>query len=313
MYIFTSFCLWLALYAPMPLLWQPLLALLDYAPRWLVLLLLPLCLLGSKPSKSFVLFIVLTTLVNFWLLFDISLALASKSPATSDTRTYKIATFNVASGRVDAAAIFDWYNSEHLDALLLQESPPAALKQELPANLTLDCHGNLCLLTQHSFKAVRQLDRRALQGWGHYAAHYLLLLDEVEVNLVNLHLNTPRHGFELLHAPLSNYSAITRAYKNQVFESMVASELISVDQGLSMIGGDFNLTQKSRIYQQYWSEWSNAFNKVGFGIGYTKNSRLMGSRIDHILTGSKIQPLHAEVYSAMGSDHKPLVLEFAFQ
>ncbi|MDP5458162.1 endonuclease/exonuclease/phosphatase family protein [Alishewanella sp. SMS8] len=305
--------MWLALYAPMPLSWQPLLAVIDYAPRWLVLLLLPLCLLSAKPSKSFLLSIVLTTLVNFWVLFDFSQALALKAPATLDTRTYKIATFNVASGRVDAAAIIAWYNSENLDALLLQESPPAALKQQLPTNLTLDCHGNLCLLTQHSFKAIRQLDRRALEGWGHYAAHYLISLNEVEVNLINLHLNTPRHGFELLHAPIRNFNAISRAYKNQAFESMIASELVAADEGLTLIGGDFNLTQPSRLYQQYWSEWSNAFNTVGFGIGYTKKSRLFGSRIDHILTGSKITPMHAEVHSALGSDHKPVILEFVIK
>ncbi|MCC5451116.1 endonuclease/exonuclease/phosphatase family protein [Rheinheimera sp. UJ51] len=277
------------------------------------MLLLPLCLFRKKPSKSFIISIVLTTIANVVVLFDFSLAMDPKANVNSATHTYKIATFNVASGRVNAAAIIAWYQNEDLDALLLQESTPAALNQQLPANLTLDCHGNLCLLSQHDFQVVRYLDRRALQGWGHYAAHYLLTLDEVEVDLVNLHLNTPRHGFELLHAPLSNYSAITRAYKNQVFESMVTSELISVDQGLSMIGGDFNLTQKSRIYQQYWSEWSNAFNKVGFGIGYTKNSRLFGSRIDHILTGSKIRPIHAEVQQALGSDHKPVILEFAFK
>lgn len=300
-------------YAPLPLTWQPFFAVLDYAPRWLVLLLLPLCLFRKEPSKSFISSIALTTLVNILVLFDFSLALPPKANVNSATHTYKIATFNVASGRVDAAAIIAWYQNEDLDALLLQESTPAALKQKLPANLTLDCHSKLCLLTQHNFKAVRQLDRRALQGWGHYATHYLLLLDEVEVDLVNLHLNTPRHGFELVHAPISNYSAIIRAYKNQVFESMVASELINDDQGMSIIGGDFNLTQQSRIYQQYWSEWSNSFDKVGFGVGYTKNSRLFGSRIDHILTGSRIKPVNAEIQSSMGSDHRPLVLEFTLK
>jgi vancomycin resistance protein VanJ len=86
-------------------------------------------------------------------------------------------------------------------------------------------------------------------------------------------------------------------------------------ESTKIIAGDFNLTVDSPIYRNIWSEYLNAYSRTTFGYGHTKKTKInifrYKTRIDHILSTSNITPLKAWVGSDFGSDHLPLVAEFA--
>lgn len=294
------------MFAPVTDILLPFVALLNYLPSYLIFLCIAFSLL-AKPSRFQIILIIVVSMLNIYLVLDFSIASTNPEPQSN---SYKIATFNTASGNVHPKQLVLWFQAAQLDALLLQETEKTALYQHLPQELQLDCHSNLCLLTKHSFTVVRDLSRRPLGGWGHYAVHYKLQLPTREIDLVNLHLETPRHSLQLLLNPIRNYQGALNRYKEQEFESMIASKLIEPSAESVIIGGDFNLTQRSRIYREYWSGWTNSFQAAGNGFGYTKQGMLR-SRIDHLLSGKAIRPLNIQVAPAMGSDHHPVILTFS--
>jgi endonuclease/exonuclease/phosphatase (EEP) superfamily protein YafD len=141
-----------------------------------------------------------------------------------------------------------------------------------------------------------------------YAASYAIGFKGLSVSLLNLHLATPRHALETQRAPITNYRRFLRLHESQAIESMLASELLPAqDRGMAIVGGDLNLTQQSRIYRQFWSDWQNSFSDAGSGLGRTKHTRLLGVRIDHILVGEALVALGSEVLPPMGGDHSPVV------
>ena len=309
LYYVWSLIYWVVLSIPLPLAIQPVSMLFDFGPRWLVFLPCVLLLFPRFYPKRWLLFITVT-LLNSILVLDLQLhLLPSPQP---DRAVYRFATFNAGSGMAKPTDILHWYQQQHLDALLIQESGPSSLRTVIPDSLQLQCHSQLCLLTQHPLTSVRQLSRRPLGGYGYYASHYELSIEGTIFQLVNVHLNTPRHGIELLAAPRSNYRRFMRYYQDKSMESMIASQLVQPEANKVIIGGDFNLTQQSQIYRQYWRDWKNSFQRKGLGLGHTKHTRLLGVRIDHLLVSHDLSVISSETHPAMGSDHKPLVVELSF-
>ena len=81
-----------------------------------------------------------------------------------------------------------------------------------------------------------------------------------------------------------------------------------------VLAGDFNLTVDSPIYRNFWSVYQNAYSRTMFGYGHTKKTKInvfrYRTRIDHILSTSRLKPLQAWTGPDLGSDHLPLIAEF---
>lgn len=315
LYALVSVLYWLCLYAPLPSAIQPVLTVIDFAPRWLVFIPLLMWLLFAfkhkhSSFKSWGLAAVLT-ISNALLVLDVKLP--SLPYSATSLHVFTMGTFNAGGSRADIPSMIMWYQQQQLDVLLLQEARESEILAQLPADLQLDCYGQLCVLTQHQLNEIRQLSRKPLNGYGTYAAHYELSIDGRVFPLVNLHLNTPRYGLQMLKAPRSNYRRFLRFHADMDMESMIASQLVGDEQNRALIGGDFNLTQQSQIYRRYWRGWQNSFHQAGTGLGYTRTHKWLGARIDHILLGDDLQVLSSEVHPSMGSDHNPVIVRFALQ
>ncbi|MDO8863768.1 endonuclease/exonuclease/phosphatase family protein [Haliea sp. E1-2-M8] len=299
---------WLALHVPLPQALQPLVTLADLLPRWLVFLPTCLLLLGRRGPARLAVYAALT-LLNVFLVLDLKLHMVGTNGANSVLR---VGSYNTGGGRVDVSRLLDWFESHQLDVLLLQESGGLRLAdQALPEHLNPHCHAQLCVLARHPVTPVAHLNRTPLGGYGTYAASYVLSFQGQTLPLVNLHLNTPRHALETQRAPITNYRWFLRLHERQAIESMLASALVpAADRVRAIVAGDFNLTQQSSIYRQYWSEWQNSFSQAGNGLGRTKHTRLLGVRIDHILAGEGLEALSSEVFPPMGGDHRPIVSTF---
>ena len=113
-------------------------------------------------------------------------------------------------------------------------------------------------------------------------------------SFVTVHFPSPHNGIsEVLDRSTviqpSRRATVTSEIAVRHQASEAASQWVA---GLSepvVIAGDFNMPTESAIYRRYWSEFSNAFSRCGFGFGYTEwpmtRLRLFGIRIDHVLTG----------------------------
>jgi endonuclease/exonuclease/phosphatase family metal-dependent hydrolase len=82
-----------------------------------------------------------------------------------------------------------------------------------------------------------------------------------------------------------------------------------------IIAGDFNLTVDSTIYRKSWSGYRNAYSASEFGYGHTKYTKInvfrYRARIDHILSTPYFRPLRSWTGPDHGSDHLPLLADFA--
>ncbi len=97
----------------------------------------------------------------------------------------------------------------------------------------------------------------------------------------------------------------------QAKESLILSECIASHKSV-LIAGDFNMLEKSPIYKKYWSIFTNAFSKTGFGFGYTRYSPWHRVRIDHVLCDGDWRVIRSYVGPDIGSDHRPVIVDVEF-
>ena len=74
--------------------------------------------------------------------------------------------------------------------------------------------------------------------------------------------------------------------------------------------GDFNLPVESTIYRTHWQHFTNAFEEVGNGLGWTKQEgKLLRIRIDHVLMNDRLEPRLVKVGRDWYSDHLPVIVD----
>jgi vancomycin resistance protein VanJ len=142
--------------------------------------------------------------------------------------------------------------------------------------------------------------------------------------LHDLHLTTPRYGFQKLNlhsvldgsGPRSVESSTerrlaeanrVRAYVDKIDGTKREGRLLPV-----VIAGDFNTPSVSSLYRAVWTSFTNAFDKVGLGFGYTApctNHRhwfndVPWVRIDHILADDHWSVATCKTGHSKGSDHR---------
>lgn len=304
LYALASLFYWITLWLPLPMVVQPLVMLVDLAPRWLVFL--PMCLLpfGQFTRRRLLLYTVLT-IANVFFVMDFKLNWPGTPAAGAES--VRVGTYNIGGGQVDYTQLLAWYRYQELDVLLLQEAREERLRAVIPAAFTFDCHSQLCVLTNHSLTPLSHLKRGVLIGYGTYAASYRLEGDAFALPIVNIHLNTPRDIMQTQKAPITNMGKFQRMFRSHSIESMLASSLLEGEREHAIIGGDFNLTQQSGRYRENWGGWQNSFDKAGVGLGRTYRMGLLAVRIDHILAGEGLRVHSSKVHPAMGGDHSPVV------
>lgn len=83
----------------------------------------------------------------------------------------------------------------------------------------------------------------------------------------------------------------------------------------ALFGGDFNDTPGSRTYAAMDAAFDDVWVRAGQGVGFTIPSREPNKRIDFLWLrhGAPLRPVRAWVPPSPGSDHLPVVAEFAWQ
>jgi vancomycin resistance protein VanJ len=131
------------------------------------------------------------------------------------------------------------------------------------------------------------------------------------VTVTNVHLDTPRSGFEYIRR--GRIAAGARELDSNVdrrdLEAGRARRWVDEEDGSHLVLGDFNTPVESVIYQRNWRGLENAFSRAGFGFGSTRFNGWIRIRIDHILMNEDWRTVRAFVGPDLGSDHRPMIAD----
>jgi vancomycin resistance protein VanJ len=237
-------------------------------------------------------------------------------PAGPDVR---VVTYNTDGG--DAMAT-------RLPAMLAEWRPDFVALQECGdslANAVARLPGwfhhhvrQLCFLSRYPLLDSMVMDRRAFEqvkesdegiGGSGDVVRYRVRMPQGIVYFTNLHLETPRKGLESLRYGSFSASKLADNTELRQIESDLASKWVRGGAGPSIVAGDFNTPVESRIFQDSWGSFTDAFSRVGVGFGMTKRNGWISVRIDHVLTGEGWYADHVEIGPDLGSDHLPLIVD----
>ena len=170
-----------------------------------------------------------------------------------------------------------------------------------------DCRGHLCFISKHEFKMMNYLEHSMFNGYGYWAVFYEVEINNIKVNIANVHLPTVRRVF-------SNYRKFDDIHSSRVISASILNQWASMKQNV-IIAGDFNMTVADNLYQRNFTEYQNAITDYGIGFNITfdyiyKGFTIPGVRVDHILFSSEYIIEQASVLDSLGGDHRPVLSTF---
>ena len=272
-----------------------------WAPRWLWIVAL---------SASFVLIPIMGFCVPW------------RTWGRSGDADFRVVSYNIQRYSVreeDFAVLLDEVQP---DAIAVQEcSGVGGYKRwNLPEPWHMHRASELMVGSRHPILRVEEFTCRWPPHRKHINAIYCVLdTPHGELGFCCLHLNTPRRGLSQVlnrgDIALDKTDEAEQWNEWRRRESAELAEWLSAFPEPKIIAGDFNMPVDSTIYQEYWSDYRNGFSRAGFGLGYTKQTtirrRTYGLRIDHILGDRFWRPTRCWVGPDLGSDHLPVIGEWA--
>ncbi len=289
-----------------------------FGPRWVLLVplgtLLPAILLFAA-WRAFAVWL-LCALVTAFGVLDLRVPVGSLIQlAGPDDKPLSVMTWNCGGDRKLAEGLRRLLADERIDLVAVEEWDPAqSLASSLPGWHVAE-NGSIGVASRYPVKLVEWLwfSEFALGSDGQLLRVDLQLGEQV-VHVYALHLETPRDGLEALLSSVERRRDLDRGIdemerniETRRIESAAARRYIDEVGGQFIILGDFNLTVESRIYRRYWRAFANAFSNAGWGLGHTKRTRRIGTRIDHVLCGPGCDVSDAYVGRDLGSDHLPMI------
>lgn len=235
-----------------------------------------------------------------------------------DGLSVRVATFNAEGGGVLAQLLPNLLDRWGAQIVAFQECGEslAAATAQLPGWHHFEGK-DLCLLSRYPIRRAEVMDRSGLDrvkqseskeiGGAGYVVRFVLDGPRGPIRVANLHLETPRKGFEgLMERDLRRLRMNTEI---RDVESHLARAWVDTGAGPLVVLGDFNTPVESRIFRDHWGDLADAFSTAGFGLGMTKYNGWIRARIDHVLTSDEWHVDRARVGADAYSDHRPLLVD----
>ena len=290
-----------------------------FGPRWVVAPLVLTPLLAALVVRRVSLRATLAGVLLLALVLDFRLPWGRLLPGPGQGTVVTVMTFNAQGGGPDYALTAADLFSFRADLIAVQECRPALSeeleRQSAEAGYQLHTAASQCMLSRHpvvSWEPRNPMDLWKMSGSGGIA-RMVISIDSQDVVFGGIHLETPRDALSALAkgALFSFPGADADSREMRELESTLARTWIAPPDEVRplIIAGDFNMVHESAIYGRWWDDLLNAFNRQGFGLGWSKRTRLFGVRIDHVLSGNGVMPIAARLGPELGSDHRPIVAE----
>ena len=230
----------------------------------------------------------------------------------------RVVTFNTGGGLSIADDLPLLLETWSADVVLFQEcGERLASMTEQARGWNAHHAGPLCMLTRFPIVRAEPMDRSPLErvkqdraagiGGAGFVVRYTLSTPRGPVNVTNLHLETARKGFEGLMAGDVEQLRLNTMLRN--VESTLARRWVDAARGPALVAGDFNTPVESRIFQDHWGDFADAFTRVGVGLGPTKYNGWIRINIDHVLTNDAWRAVKARTWRDLGSDHRAMVVD----
>ncbi|HEU5219381.1 MAG TPA: endonuclease/exonuclease/phosphatase family protein [Gemmatimonadales bacterium] len=235
--------------------------------------------------------------------------------STTPPRTLRIITFNIAGfSNPRVSEIPTALAAYTPDVMVFQECLPRTARLDLwPPGWTAHySRGGICVGSRLPVVDSMVLERVETgdQGGTGNAFLFHLLSGGDTIAVAGIHLETPRKGLESLRYAGSSARMPANILIRDIGAGRVSRWILGAAKD-AVIAGDFNMPVESRIYREYFGDCANAFSRVGTGFGYTRVLRRFSVRIDHVLSCGGWRPLHVAIGPAIGSDHRPLIVDLA--
>ena len=291
----------------------------QVAPLWV--LYIPLCMVAAISFFLRIWKMVLIQVLSFLVIFigimgfEFSFQPLKGKIKRSDSNSIRIVSANLGE-RADFKTFLNIVSNINPDVLVLQEvdsSHRNIIHRMFSSDKwRMSFNGHLAVISRLNIISTEFKDRRFLGGWGPMAGRYELESPFGIICLFNVHFKTPRKGIDpLMEKGIAGIKKTKEVTSLQEMESSIISQWASSSRNV-WVAGDFNMREKNPIYRRYWSNFSNAFSKAGFGFGYTKYTSWHGARIDHVLYDSNWKVRNVAVGQDFKGDHRPLIVDLDF-
>ncbi len=300
-----------------------------FSPRWALglpwLLLFPLTLV-VRFRLAILYGFHLAILVFPILDFRLPLGLSNESHSTAGR--LRLITCNLGEGAIQVERLAGLVLRFQADVVVLQECS-SEVSQALFEKLDWSYHreANLVIASPHPLSSFQLLSRRGMDAYNapvavaaeltlrpglptvdgsESATNHLPLIARIGC----VHLPTFRPAFEKAQhfdaSGADDFTLLAEQYRSYAQDTLAAIEQSELP---IIVAGDFNVPVDSPFYQSYWGSFQNALSLAGFGLCYTKFTRLHGVRIDHVLADHNWQVRSAQVGPGLGGDHRPVLVE----
>ena len=232
----------------------------------------------------------------------------------------RVLSYNIDRWSVDAEDFSVMLETLEPDLVAIQEYP--SRRWALPEGWYIRRAGELVVLSAHPIVQTEvSRNRWSLRGQPYVNGLYCVVETPWgRVGFASIHLKTPRPALSAVLdretiVDLEQTDFATRGIRRRWRESEDMARWLSGFPEAKIVAGDFNMPSDSAIYRNYWRGYRNAFQRAGWGFGYTKQTVIRGwqygTRIDHILTGGTWHATRCWLGPDLGSDHYPLIADLA--
>jgi endonuclease/exonuclease/phosphatase (EEP) superfamily protein YafD len=284
---------------------------LGYGPRWPWLGLVALAILSGGGWARRLLFTAATAGVVAWGL--LGLRLPSVARADGEGGTLRLVVLNAAVREAAVEGALDLARSWDADVVVVVECPRALRDRQL-AGYRAAAAREVCTWSRMAGTPAVVLapSDPSRIGWSGTIAvlnHLGGTLPDIGV----VHLRSVRNELsrflDLSELPAQADSMAARHAKRIEGSRYASRWFLERRPPPALVVGDFNLVVESPRFRSDWGRWHDAFDRRGFGTGYTWHSRWYGLRIDHVLHDDRWATRAFTVGPDVGSDHRPLLVE----
>ncbi|MCC7494548.1 MAG: endonuclease/exonuclease/phosphatase family protein [Fimbriimonadaceae bacterium] len=231
----------------------------------------------------------------------------------------RVLTYNTYYGLAGAAAVAALAERCRADLVCLQEViPPAGGTDPGPAidaafaGWHRAAGGELRIFSRWPLREAHYVELPAMPRLFGYLRATLLVGDH-PLAVIATHLETAI-GRETFEHGLRGYRRdVARWHEFRLQQAAGVLQSAAQVRGPLLIAGDFNTPPRGRLYGQFAARYTDAFAAVGGGTGYTYHRRLPLLRIDYLWSSPELRPLSCRVLPTPGSDHRPVLAEYAWR
>ncbi len=230
-----------------------------------------------------------------------------------DGRPIRIMTLNMHHAHGGIARIVELVEQENPDVICFQEANTGNWRSEVPSELV----DALSRYEVAKFRELATFSRYPIVGVGVHRMQErtgrAILETVLDVNgrgltVMNVHLSTATEG-SLFHrkGSLAHYvHGAVNVRRDQVAKVL---DLLSNGRTNVVVAGDFNTPPRGVFYDWMTEDLADAFQRKGFGYGYTYRSSQPLMRIDYVFVGTGLDVQSIHVPKRSPSDHRPVVAD----